>query len=259
MIGGKSLLGIKISNSKKLRILHLVNHVALIYGIFYGAWWMWLVSLVAWNFIGSIGISIGFHRLLSHQSFKSSCFFEKFASLIGCFATGGSTIAWVGSHRLHHMGSDQGTDPHSPSQKGFLRVYLHLWGKVYIPRKLVRDLLKSRFHCFLHRYYFHIVVSVAFTLYLIDPFIGIFVYSIPSVIAFHAFGLINTLCHSLGDRNYDTNDSSTNNWFVNLWTCGEGWHNNHHRYPSSYRIGLRPHEVDLSAFIIELFRLDKNR
>ncbi len=245
----------KFSNSNKLRIVHLLNHLALAYGLVAGEWWMWLAAFFVWNLIGSFGISIGYHRLLSHKSFRTSLWLTNLFSFIGCLATGGSPLSWVGSHRLHHASPDGKLDPHSPIQKGYLPIYLHFWGNVIIPRRHIRDLLKSPFQRFLHRHYFKILVLWAALLYLWDPLIGVFVYSVPAVFAFHAFGMINTLCHKFGYRNFEVKDTSTNNWFVNIWTCGEGWHNNHHKNPSSYRIGLKRYEFDLSAFLIEALRL----
>lgn len=229
----------------------------LVYAFVYGSWWMWILSFLIWNIIGSIGISIGYHRLLSHKSFHASDFFIKLSSLVGCLATGGAPLSWVGAHRLHHLEPDGKKDPHSPIKKGFFNVYFHLWGKVYIPRKLVQDLLKSDFQKFLYKKYFLILSLWVALLYLIDPLVGVFVYSVPAALAFHAFGLINTLGHRNGYRTYNVNDTSTNNFLVNIFTCGEGWHNNHHKFPSHYRIGLKKSEYDLSAFLIEKFKLSR--
>ena len=248
-----------LSNSVKLRLAHGFNHIALLVGVFSfdTQWWMWGIALLVWNFIGTIGISIGFHRLLSHRSFFPPKWFVYASSFVGCLATGGSPLSWVGSHRMHHAHPDKESDPHSPVVKGRTRIYFHLWGKVNIPRRMLRDLLQSKYQKFLHRHYFLILAIWATALYLIHPLVGLFVYSVPAVIAFHSFGLINTLCHGFGYRNFQTADSSSNNWFVNLWTCGEGWHNNHHYRPSSYRIGVNKYEFDISARVIELLGLAK--
>jgi fatty-acid desaturase len=249
----------QINSSNKLRAFHLLNHIALIAGLYFGELWMWVGSFLIWNIIGSIGISIGFHRLLSHKSLEVSEALEKAFCLIGCLATGGSPLSWAGAHRMHHAYPDGDLDPHSPKIKGAAKVYLHLWGQVNIKRKFVSDLIRSPFHCWVHRNYFLILTMWVAGLYTINPLVGIFCYSVPATFAFHSFGLINTLCHKFGYRNYETRDSSTNNWFVNIFTCGEGWHNNHHRYPGSYRIRRRRFEFDLSAFIIEVFRLNRRK
>lgn len=245
------------SPSNKIRFFHLFNHGALIAGLVLGEWWHWVVSVGVWYFIGSIGISIGYHRLLAHNSFSAKPWFINFAATVGCLATGGSPISWAGAHRMHHQGPDTEKDPHSPTQLGFWKTYLHLWRPLTIPRSVVRSFLKNRYLVWLHKNYFTLLSFWALFLYALGPRIGIFVYSVPAVMAFHAFGLINALGHTRGYTNYPLNDSSKNNWFVNLWTCGEGWHNNHHRYPSSYRIGLFPGEWDFSAFLIEHLSIKK--
>jgi len=245
-------LGIfQISRTYLLRALHVLNHVAFLYGLYwYNPSWL-LLSVFCWFLFGCFGISIGFHRLLSHRSFETTKFGMKAMSLLGCLATGGSPVSWVGAHRLHHTFPDKTGDPHSWKVSGKFNVYFHFWPTFAIRRKHIRDLLKDPYQKFLHRNYFLIIFSYAGFLYLISPIAGIFAYSIPAVFAFHAFGLINTFGHGHGYRNFDVNDLSTNSWVANLLTWGEGWHNNHHRYPSYYRIGLKPNEVDISAWVIE--------
>jgi stearoyl-CoA desaturase (delta-9 desaturase) len=242
---------LNIRNSTKLRCFHVFNHAMRFYGFFIGEWWMWPISFLIWNFIGTFGISIGFHRLLSHRSFKAKKWFKYFSSLIGCLATGGAPLSWVGAHRLHHSSPDGNDDPHSPIVKGYFNVYFHAWGKTIIPRKYIRDLIKSNYHKFLYRYYFLMLFFWAMALYAIDIRLGVFGYSVPAVMAFHVFGLINTCCHRYGYRTHNVSDSSTNNFWVNLVSCGEGWHNNHHKFPASHRIGLERGEFDISAFVIE--------
>ncbi len=238
-------------SSNKLRAIHLFNHIMLIPAIIYGDWTLWLMAFLWWNFLGSFGISIGFHRLLSHKSFQTYSWFENFCIFVGCLATGGSPLGWAGVHRMHHSSPDLVGDPHSPKVIGAFRSYFHLWGQVVIKRRYVKDLIKKPFVIWCHRNYFKILLFWMTALYLINPLVGIFLFSIPAVFAFHAYGQINTLGHKFGYRTYATKDTSRNNWFVNILTCGEGWHNNHHQFPNSYRIGLSRWEFDLSAWILE--------
>ncbi len=245
----------KINASVKLRFFHLFNHCALVSGLFlYSPLWL-LLSFFVWWLIGSLGISIGFHRLLSHKSFRTTSFLGNIFTFIGCLATGGGPVAWVGAHRMHHMHTDKPKDPHSWKEIGALRVYTHYWSPLTIRYSVVRDLLKKPFIVYLQRNYFLIISLWSGTLYLWDPVIGIFAYSAPSVLAFHAFGMINLFGHIHGYRSYNTMDSSTNSWVANLLTFGEGWHNNHHKYPTSYRIGLGRHEYDISAWFLEKFNI----
>lgn len=234
-----------------LRIFHVVNHLAFAFGIFsYSPMWL-LLTIFCWFLYGSLGISIGFHRLLAHRSFQPTRLGLKLTALLGCFATGGSPLAWVGAHRLHHTYPDRNGDPHSLEIDSWWRIYFHLWKPFGIHRKHIRDQLKDPYLKALHRYYFLILILFSGSLYLTSIPLGIFAYSGPAVLAFHAFGLINTFGHFHGYRNFETKDRSTNSWVANLLTWGEGWHNNHHKYPSSYRIGFKSNEIDISAWIIE--------
>ena len=153
---------------------------------------------------------------------------------------------------MHHDHLDTKDDPHSPIRIGGFRTHFHLWKNITIKKKYVSDLLKDRFLIYLHKNYYKILIIWMCCLMLINVRFLIYTYCIPAVIAFHAFGFINYLGHTFGYRNFfDKNDTSKNNWFVSLWTCGEGWHNNHHKLPSSYRIGFRWFELDMSAFLLE--------
>lgn len=220
---------------------------------------MWLVAFAIWNLIASFGISIGYHRLLSHRSFETTTFYERLFASIGCLASGGPPISWVGAHRMHHAYVDQEKDPHSPLVIGRLRCYFHLWRDFQINRRFVEDMISDPYLMFLQRNYFYLLAGWAAILYAIDPMVGVFGYSVPAVLAFHGFGLINMLSHGFGYRNYDVGDTSTNNWLANVFTAGEGWHNNHHKFPRSYRIGLKPGEWDLSAWFLETLPIMKDR
>lgn len=248
-----------MSFSTKLRILHVFNHLMLIPAFYSGSWWMWLGAFLWWNVLGTVGISACFHRLLAHRSFQAPPWFEKLGLFLGCLATGGTPLGWAGVHRQHHRYVDGPNDPHSPHAIGFLNSYLHLWKRRSIERRFVKDLIRNPTVRFLHRHYFPVLLAWMVLLYAVDFRLGIFVYSIPSVIAFHAYGFINAFGHLWGYRNYDTRDDSRNNWLVNVLTCGEGWHNNHHRFPSHYRIGFKSWEWDPAARLIEIlgFHLDK--
>jgi fatty-acid desaturase len=253
------MLKIRLTPSQKLRVLHIGNHLAVLAGLYlYSPWWI-LVSVLVWHFIGSLGISIGYHRLLSHRSFETTLFKKRLLSSIGCLATGGSPIAWVGAHRLHHKHVDTINEPHSWQNIGMARVYFHNWAHITIPRSVIKDIVQDPFQVFLHRYYFYILTSWVILLFLISPEVMIFTYCLPAVLAFHAFGMINLFGHLHGYQTFKTVGTATNSWVANLLTCGEGWHNNHHRFPSLYRIGLKSNECDFSAWILENFPLATNK
>lgn len=238
----------------KLRLIHVLNHLAIVPGAYYGEWWMFLMALGWWYVIGCIGISAGFHRYLSHKSYKTYPWFEKLSLFLGCLAMGGTPLGWAGSHRMHHAYADQKLDPHSPVQKDWWKVYIHYWGRIEVHKRFVVDLLKNKTVMWLHRNYFTVITFWALALALIDPLLLIFGFCIPAVYAFHAYGQINAWCHMWGYRTYDTKDYSYNNFLANLITWGEGWHNNHHNKPTNWRFGERWWEFDPAARIIKLIK-----
>lgn len=241
----------------KLRGIHFFNHLMLIPAFVYGEWWMWIMAYLWWAVIGSIGISAGFHRYLSHKAYRTYGWFEKFSLAIGCLATGGTPLGWAGAHRMHHAYADTELDPHSPIKRAWWKIYVHDWGHVKIQRKFIKDLLRNKTVMWLHNHYFKILIVWAMGLALIHPLLGIFGYCIPAVMAFHAYGQINAWGHMWGYRRYNTDDHSYNNPVVNILTMGEGWHNNHHNTPRSWKIGETWWEWDPAAFILSTFNLTK--
>ena len=201
-----------------------------------------------------LGISLGFHRLASHRSFKLPKRLEYFFILCGTLAAQGSVKGWVGYHRMHHLYTDESKDPHA-STKGFLWSHL-TWVMHDIPEeperlRLTQDIANDPFYTFCHKYHTPLQVALGLGLYAIGgmPFVvwGIFV---RIVVGFHSTFLVNSVCHMFGYRNYDTPDTSTNNWWVALLTFGEGWHNNHHATQFSARFGTRWWEMDMVWWVI---------
>jgi len=246
----------KLKSINILRLFHLANHIICVVFLYLDrSFVLVLYSFLIWNVLASFGVSIGFHRLLAHKSFETYKYFEKLCVLLGCFSTGGSPVSWVGIHRLHHAQTDTKKDPHSPFFKGWFKVQFNLWEVQSIPKKYVADLMSDRFLVFLHKNYFKILFFWIFLLLLIDVRVLVYVYSLPAVMSFYSFGFINLLGHQSGYKNFQ--NTAKNNWFVNLWTAGEGWHNNHHQIPHSYRIGFRWFEWDISASLLEHLHLIK--
>ena len=243
-----------------LRLFHIINHLLVIYGLMFH----WNLSFLFLSFfiyalIGSFGISIGYHRYLSHKSFQPRGLFQIFCIFWGIVSTGGSPISWAAAHRIHHQHSDTDLDIHFLARDGFFRVYFHHWHPFVVSRRLVRDLIRVRWLRWIHQNYFMILILYAGGLYLCNFKIGVYIYSLPAIMAFHFYGMINVLGHCFGKRPLVTNDTSSNNWFINIFTFGEGWHQNHHLLPSSHRIGLRNNELDFSAWMLENLPFSKDR
>lgn len=215
--------------------------------------WLWVLSFFIYAIIGCFGISIGYHRLLTHRSFKTTKFWERFCSIVGMFAFTGSSIGWVGVHRQHHKFSDKLGDPHSPKNLGARMLIANYdfdpnkWG--------VRYMITDKFHVFMHRYYFGLLVIWA----LLWSMLGIpalfHIVLIPGAISIWVSTVSNYMNHKWGYRNFETNDKSTNNWFNAIFTFGEGWHNNHHARPGNYNFGgVKPWEIDPAAIIIRMIK-----
>jgi stearoyl-CoA desaturase (delta-9 desaturase) len=245
-----------ISDNNKLKIFHVINHIAIIPALLYGQLSYWLIAYLVWGVIASIGVSTGLHRLLCHQSFKCPLWFEQLATYVSCLSTAGSPLGWAGVHRLHHIYVDRTGDPHGPMQIGFLNAYVHNWGDVQIERKYIKDLLKKPHVMFCHKMWWIIILLYVILLLLFFGSLGvIFGYCVPGVMAFHGMGWVNAVGHSWGYRNYKTRDKSYNNPITNILTFGEGWHNNHHHDPNNWRLGKKWWEWDPTSWIIRLVKL----
>lgn len=228
-------------------VLHLAALLALSPNYF--SWQAVGVAIfLHWLTMG-LGISLGFHRLASHRSFKVPKVLEYFFILCGTLAAQGSVKGWVGYHRMHHLYTDHAKDPHD-STKGFWWSHL-TWVMHTIPNeperlRLTQDIAKDPFYSFCHKYHTLLQVMLGLLLYGIGgmPFVvwGIFV---RIIVGFHSTFFVNSVCHMFGYRTHNTPDTSTNCWWVALLTFGEGWHNNHHAHQFSARFGYRWWEIDL--------------
>jgi sn-1 stearoyl-lipid 9-desaturase len=234
----------------------ILQHLAII-PAFFPVFFNWSavgVALLLHFITMGLGISLGFHRLATHRSFKAPKWLEYFFVLCGTLAAQGSVMGWVGYHRMHHLHSDQPEDPHD-SSKGFWWSHMG-WLMYDIPNeperyRLTRDIADDPFYVFCHNYHTQLQIALGFLLYGIGgwPFVvwGIFV---RLFVGHHATFFVNSACHILGYRSHDSKDTSTNCWWVALLTFGEGWHNNHHAYQSSARFGLDWWELDMVWWVI---------
>ncbi|MBD1923835.1 fatty acid desaturase [Microcoleus sp. FACHB-831] len=207
---------------------------------------------------GGLGITLGFHRLVTHRSFQTPKWLEYFLMFCGTLACQGGVIDWVGLHRLHHMHSDSAGDPHD-SNEGFWWSHVG-WMLCDIPGKedmarYVKDIADDPVYKFLQNSLVFIQLGLGFLLYLLGgwPFVvwGIFV---RVVVVFHCTWFVNSATHKFGYRSYESSDRSTNCWWVALLTYGEGWHNNHHAFQYSARHGLQWWEIDMTWMTIQLLQ-----
>jgi len=244
-----------------------IIHVGVVLAPFTFTWSGLLVCLLLY-LAGGFGVTMGYHRLLTHRSFQTPRPMEYFLTLLGLLANQGGPLRWVATHRVHHRHSDEEGDPHSPRDGAW---WSHmLWWMPYVPaldddvhyRHYVLDLLKDPVHRSLDRWHAVIPLALAGLLYgtgeawggvgLSWVVWGIFV---RTTFLYHATYLVNSATHMWGYRSHPTKDDSTNLWWVAVLTLGEGWHNNHHAFPRSARHGLRWWEFDATYLLIRLLSL----
>jgi fatty-acid desaturase len=250
----------KLTHNQQVRSLQVVNHILGIAGIAYAittAEWYWLlVMLITYWIIGILGINIGMHRLLSHRSFKTYSWVEKFLSMVAVLSTTGSPLAWVATHRQHHRAADTPQDPHSPTQIGIVRSWLGLWPKIKYNAKLIRDMRQDQFQKQLHRNYVWVILSFVALLFAAGGWQAVvFCYCLPTVLCLHSASALNVIAHMHGYQTHACNNLSKNSWIANLITLGEGWHNNHHARPWKWNNQEKWWEWDPTALIIKLIKI----
>jgi stearoyl-CoA desaturase (delta-9 desaturase) len=228
-------------------------HVGAVAALFFFSWPAFFTALVLYWVSLSLGIGMGYHRLLTHRSYTPPKWIEYFFAVCGTLALEGGPLRWVATHRIHHRFSDKVGDPHTPNDgKWWSHIMWMLVGDPtrYTPEECMRwvpDIARDRFLVWLTRYHVAPMAIVSVLLFAFGglPFLlwGTF---FRVTLGLHATWMVNSLTHFWGTRRFATADSSRNNLLVALLTFGEGWHNNHHAHPTSARHGLAWHEIDMS-------------
>jgi stearoyl-CoA desaturase (delta-9 desaturase) len=267
------------STMTKLKVVNLIAIATPFVGFLVAAIFFWGtlfngVQLAIFGFmyaITSVGITIGYHRLFTHSSFKTSRFMTAVLAAFGSMAIEGPVLQWVADHRRHHQCSDEEGDPHSPHlhSGGILEALKGMWhshmGWMINPRtkqsmRYVGDLRKDKLVRRMSKLFpFFVLISLALpallggliTMTWMGAFLG-FLWGGLVRICFvhHVTWSINSVCHIWGARPFNTNDHSRNNLIMGVFALGEGWHNNHHAFQSSARHGLRWWQLDMSYIII---------
>jgi stearoyl-CoA desaturase (delta-9 desaturase) len=234
-----------------------------------------LAIMAAMYVFTGLGVTVGFHRLFTHRSFVAPKAVRALFAVAGSMSLQGSIITWVADHRKHHTFADEEGDPHSPhlhGEEGVKGVVAGLWhshtGWLFDMRekasksRYARDLRQDPIIRYIDKTF---LVWVGLGLAI--PFLAGFALSGWSVTAgltallwgglvriflqHHATWSVNSVCHMFGARPFDVDDESRNNWLVALVSFGEGWHHNHHAFPTSARHGLRRIEIDPSYYVIK--------
>lgn len=236
-------------------------HIGAIAALFTFSWPVLFFTVFLYWATTGLGISMGYHRLHTHRSYKVPLFLEYFFAICGTLTLEGGPIFWVAIHRIHHQKSDQPGDPHSPRDGAFWsHVGWILFGEANhnntkLLSKYAPDLAKHRFYVALTNYHWVPSVVLAAVLYAFGG-LPMFLWGVCFRIVFglHATWLVNSATHMWGSRRFSTRDDSRNNWWVALITFGEGWHNNHHAHPTSARHGLAWYEFDPSWILIKVLK-----
>jgi stearoyl-CoA desaturase (delta-9 desaturase) len=236
-------------------VFHLLLPLAFVSWLFS---WTGLLLIPLGNYVFcSLGIGGGFHRLLTHRSYRCPKWLEHALAVLGVCSLQDSPARWVMVHRLHHQHADRRPDPHSPlvnwfwGHVGWLLVENRQLSKAATYERYARDILQDPFYMRLERGHLWVWVYAAHALlfYLAGFAIGwatsgeylggvqfglsLLLYGVVyrTIYAWHVTWGVNSLAHMWGYRNYATDENSRNNWFFALATNGDGWHNNHHAYP----------------------------
>ncbi|KAJ4893738.1 hypothetical protein Rs2_20532 [Raphanus sativus] len=218
------------------------------------------VAFVLYIVTGLLGITLSFHRNLTHRSFKLPKWLEYLFAYCGAQALQGHPIDWVSTHRYHHQFCDSDKDPHSPLE-GFWFSHMNwmfdtntITQRVGEPNN-VGDLEKQPFYQFLKNTYIWHPVALAVALYAMGgfPFI-VWGMGVRIVWVYHITWLVNSACHVWGNQAWNTGDLSKNNWWVAALAFGEGWHNNHHAFEFSARHGLEWWQFDMTWYVVRFLQ-----
>jgi stearoyl-CoA desaturase (delta-9 desaturase) len=236
-----------------------------------GIGWPEVFIMLAMYALAGFGVTIGFHRLLTHRSFETPRIVRLLLAILGSSAAQGMAIKWCATHRRHHQKSDRDGDPHSPHLHGegaldLLRGFWHAhvgWCFDADKQNLARsvpDLLNDRALMLIDQLYF---LWVALGLFIPAIILGLYAHSwhgfvsglvwgglVRVFLMQHVTWSINSVCHVWGTRPFNSADHSANNFPIAIVSLGEGWHNNHHAFPTSARHGLKWWQLDASYVVI---------
>jgi len=239
----------------------VVLHAGAAAALFMFSWKLLAVAvLLHWIAVG-LGISMGYHRLHTHRSYKLPKWLEYFLAICGTLSLEGGPIFWVATHRIHHQFSDKPGDPHSPrdgawwAHIGWILAGESKHNNTKLLAKYAPDLAKDPFYVQVNNYHWLFPILLAGVLLAIGGLpLMLWGMCVRIVFGLHATWAVNSVTHLWGGRRFNTRDDSRNNWWVALLTFGEGWHNNHHAHPTSARHGLAWYEIDFSWIQISILK-----
>ena len=250
-----------------------IVHILALIAPFYFSWPAFIVCVILAVTTGSLGVCMGYHRLLTHQSFKTYRPIRWMLAFLGGLSGEGSALTWVAQHRKHHAFSDLDGDPHSPKDGNwwshmlwFMPDFGRKWHRDLVGR-YAPDMVKDKMMVIIHHMFLpsHFLLAAALFLF---GYLGpeswtlgtvragwsmvLWGMGIRMVYVLHITWFVNSATHLWGYRNYETSDDSRNLWWVAILAWGEGWHNNHHAFQRVASAGHRWWEIDTTYWIILL-------
>lgn len=232
----------------------LAVHLALFAIPFIEFSWWYLLWIAVLTRINGLGITVGFHRYFSHRSFKTPRWCQFLFAVAGCTAFQKGPLWWAVHHRLHHQHSDTDRDPHSPVVHGFFHGYvgwLFTRDMTHPDERIVHDLKKYPELVWLDRLWMLPGFFLAAACFAFGGWGGlVYGFCLSVVFIFQVTFAVNSFGHLFGRQRFDTGEGSRNNLVLGYLAMGDGWHNNHHRSPTSARHGFAWYELDMSYLFI---------
>ncbi|UCF69610.1 MAG: acyl-CoA desaturase [Acidobacteriota bacterium] len=246
-------------------------HLGCLLVIWVGVSWPAVIACAAVYWTQIFGVSAGYHRYFAHRSFRTSRWLQFLLAVLGATSAQMGPLWWSSHHRRHHQFADTEDDIHSPIRTGFLWSHLGwILSDEYkdIDPKYVKDWLRFPELVWLDRLRYLPPLGVGVILFVVGSWIAAYrpqwgasgwqlvVWGsfVGTTLCYQVTFCINSVTHLIGRRRFETHDNSRNVWFLALLTNGEGWHNNHHRYPSSERQGFFWWELDVTHYLLQVLK-----
>lgn len=242
-------------------VVQVINTLILVWALTQAfAWHWWALALVFYFYYYCVGMSVGYHRYFSHKQFRTNPLGRWLMIMGGTLGGHSSPGAWAMTHIKHHKNSDRAGDPHDPNVHGWKMLLIWHYPEYNVSPWELRKHFREKDILFAHKWHNVLILAWVVLLALIDPLAVVFCWAIPYAITSFLSTMMVIVPHldlPGSYRNFDTRDHSKNVWWLGLLNWGEGWHNNHHRYPGLANLRVRWWEIDPGYWVIRLLRTDR--
>lgn len=257
---------LKDTDSRDLNVVTtffmVMFHIGAVAALFFFSWKALFVAAFLWWVSGSLGIGMGYHRLLTHRGYKTPKWVEYILTTFATLTLEGGPIFWVATHRIHHQNTDKPGDPHSPrdgkwwSHMGWIITGKAMHQSTTELAPYVPDLRKDKFHVWISKWHWVPLTTLGIGVLAVGGWqMVLWAIFLRVTVGLHCTWLVNSATHLWGSKRFATDDDSRNSFWVAILTFGEGWHNNHHAHAQSARHGLRWYEIDMNWYGIQALRL----